>query len=209
MNGHANLFCLGAPMHHHDTILILSGTNRPVSTTLRIARRVEEHYKQTGIPAELYDLQDLPPQVFTPGAYQTKPPAFRAVQEKVLESAGLHVVMPEYNGSFPGVLKYFIDLLKFPESFDRKPVAFVGIASGAWGGLRAVEQMQMVFGYRNAHSYPDRVFISGIHQKMSAEGSLIDTEVDQRLARQVRGFAQFCGLFARKHADSKQAEREG
>jgi NAD(P)H-dependent FMN reductase len=190
-------------MNHHDTILILSGTNRPLSTTLRIARRVEEHYRQTQIPAELYDLQDLPPEVFTPGAYKSKPAAFQSIQERVLESAGLHVVLPEYNGSFPGVLKYFIDLLKFPESFDRKPVAFVGIAAGAWGGLRAVEQMQMVFGYRNAHSYPDRVFISGIHQKMSPEGALSDPEVDERLARQVRGFAQFCGLFAKKSVPVK------
>ena len=187
-------------MHDHDAILIVSGTNRPNSTTLRIARRVEEHYREARIPAELYDLQDLPPEVFSPDAYKNKPPAFQAVQEKVLESAGLHVVVPEYNGSFPGVLKYFIDLLKFPDSFDRKPVAFVGIASGMWGGLRAVEQMQMVFGYRHAHAYPERVFISDVHRKISQEGLLIDADIDARLAQQVRGFAQFSGLFSKKPA---------
>jgi NAD(P)H-dependent FMN reductase len=185
-------------MREHDSILILSGTNRPDSATLQIARRVEEHYRQAAVRAELYDLQHLPSEAFRPEAYRHKPAAFETVQQKVLDSAGIHVVMPEYNGSFPGVLKYFIDLLKFPESFDRKPVAFVGIASGMWGGLRAVEQMQMVFGYRNAHAYPDRVFISAIHQKLSPDGTLADPAIDDRLAKQVEGFAQFCGLFVKK-----------
>lgn len=187
-------------MHPHDFILLISGTNRPGSTTLRVSRHVEELYKAAQIRSELFNLENLPMDMFHPDAYKTKPPALREIQEKVLDSAGLHVVLPEYNGSFPGVLKYFIDLLKFPESFDRKPVAFVGVSSGSYGALRAVEQMQMVFGYRNAHLYPERVFISGVGNKFTSEGALSDAAVDERLARQVRGFGQFCGLFSRKRA---------
>lgn len=185
-------------MHPHTSILLISGTNRPGSSTLQVARRVEQHYRDAQIPAELYNLEDLPADAFTPQAYSIKPSAFEAVQQKVLDAAGLHVVLPEYNGSFPGVLKYFIDLLRFPESFDGKPVAFVGVAAGAWGGLRAVEQMQMVFGYRHAHSYPDRVFISGVAKLLTPAGVIADPALDERLARQVRGFAQFCGLFAKR-----------
>ncbi|HEV8608144.1 MAG TPA: NAD(P)H-dependent oxidoreductase, partial [Tepidisphaeraceae bacterium] len=104
---------------------------------------------------------------------------------------GLHVITPEYNGSFPGVLKYFIDMLKFPESFDRKPVAFVGEAAGVWGGLRAVEQLQMIFGYRNAHSYPDRVFIPAVKDKFDAAGNFTDTAINDRLRKQAIGFDCF------------------
>jgi NAD(P)H-dependent FMN reductase len=182
-------------MHPHDSILVISGTNRPHSSTLRVARRVEQLYHNSHVRTELINLEDLPIEMFHPDAYKNKPPALVAIQEKVVDAAGLHVVMPEYNGSFPGVLKYFIDLLKFPESFERKPVAFVGVASGAYGGLRAVEQMQMVFGYRNAHLYPDRVFISGVSHKFTPDGAVSDAALDERLARQVQGFAQFCGLF--------------
>lgn len=189
---------LGVGMQPHDFILVISGTNRPNSRTLAVTRRVVQHYEEAGIRCELLNLEDLPAEVFTPGAYGNKPQAFRAVQEKVLDAAGLHVVVPEYNGSFPGVLKYFIDLLKFPESFERKPVAFVGVASGVWGGLRGVEQMQMVFGYRNAHTYPERVFIPEVNKKLLGDGTFADPALDERLARQVRGFAQFCGLFAKK-----------
>jgi chromate reductase len=185
-------------MHPHDFILLISGTNRPGSTTLRVSRHVEGIYRAAQIRTELFNLENLPMEMFHPDAYKTKPPALLAIQEKVLDAAGLHLVLPEYNGSFPGVLKYFIDLLKFPESFDRKPVAFVGVSSGSYGALRAVEQMQMVFGYRNAHLFPERVFISGVFNKFTPEGALTDAAVDERLAHQVRGFGQFCGLFSRK-----------
>lgn len=190
-------------MHPHDFILLISGTNRPGSTTLRVTRRLEELYAAAAIRAELFNLEDLPMEMFHPDAYKTKPPALRAIQAKVLDAAGLHLVLPEYNGSFPGVLKYFIDLLKFPESFDRKPVAFVGVTSGSYGALRAVEQMQMVFGYRNAHLYPERVFISAVTSKFTPEGALTDAAVDERLTRQVQGFGQFCGLFSRKRASGE------
>ena len=185
-------------MHPHDFILILSGTNRPNSNTLRLARRVERYYRDANIRCELLNLENLPPDTFKPEAYAAKPADFVPLQEKVLDSAGLHLVLPEYNGSFPGVLKYFIDLLKFPESFDRKPVAFVGVSAGTWGALRAVEQLQMVFGYRNAHLYPDRIFIPGVSQKYPPDGTVVDATLDERLRRQVTSFAEFCGLFRRK-----------
>ena len=115
-----------------------------------------------------------------------------------MDAAGIHIVLPEYNGSFPGVLKYFIDLLKFPDSFEHKPTAFTGVTSGSWGALRAVEQLQMVFGYRNAHVFPERVFISGVTQKFPPDSLPTDAALDDRLARQARNFAQFCGLFKKK-----------
>jgi NAD(P)H-dependent FMN reductase len=183
------------PQH---SIFIVSGTNRPVSNTLRIAKLVERHYVREGVKAELFSLSDLPPEIFSPQAYETKPPAFLRLQEKVIAAAGLHLIIPEYNGSFPGVLKHFIDMLKFPESFDRKPVAFVGVANGQWGGLRAVEQMQMVVGYRNAHVYPNRIFVPSIHNKLDAAGALTDPSLDARFADQARGFAEFAGLFVPK-----------
>jgi len=183
------------PMAGHP-ILIVSGTNRPASNTLKIAKIVAEQYRLQNLETQLYDLTEMPASVFLPTVYATKPLEFAAIQQMVLDSAGLHVITPEYNGSFPGILKYFIDLLKFPQSFDRKPVAFVGISDGAFGGLRPVEQLQMVFGYRNAHVYPDRVFIAGIRHKLDAQGQLNDPALVERLGKQAHGFARFAGAIA-------------
>ena len=172
-------------------ILVISGTNRPGSSTLRIARVVEGQYRKLGVPLDFFDLTDLPPELFLPTSYATKPPSFAAIQQRVLNAAGLHIVTPEYNGSFPGALKYFIDMLRFPDSFDRKPVAFVGVSNGVWGALRPVEQLQMVFAYRSAHVFPDRVFIPQVVPKLTADGGLSDASLMDRIARQVEGFAQF------------------
>ncbi len=177
-------------------ILIISGTNRPGSNALKIARVIERHYQAIQAQAEVLSLAELPREMFEPTAYATKPPAIVELQRRVLDARGLHVVSPEYNGSFPGVLKYFIDMLKFPESFEHKPVAFVGEAAGIWGGLRPVEQLQAIFGYRNAYQYPDRVFIPGVSQKLDASGKMIDPAIDERLAKQAAGFAAFAARFA-------------
>jgi NAD(P)H-dependent FMN reductase len=174
-----------------NPILVISGTNRAESNAMRVARTLADHYRAANVPAELLSLTELPCEVFHPDSYANKPAVMLAVQERVLAAAGLHVVTPEYNGSFPGVLKYFIDLLKFPESFENKPVAFVGEAAGAWGALRAVEQLQHIFGYRNAHVFPQRVFIPMVKEKFDAHGKLVDPELDARLAKQVQGFAHF------------------
>jgi NAD(P)H-dependent FMN reductase len=172
-------------------ILIISGTNRPGSSALKVARVVERHYADAGIATDLLNLETMPPEAFAPASYAIKPPAVVAMQKRVLTASGLHVITPEYNGSFPGVLKYFIDLLKFPESFEHKPVAYVGESAGAWGALRSVEQLQMVFGYRHAHSYPVRVFIGAVNKGFDAAGNLTDPAIDQRLAEQVRGFVRY------------------
>src|SRR5690349_5350068 len=66
-------------------ILVLSGTNRPNSNTLKIARVVLDHYKRQDLLADLYDLTDLPPEVFLPTVYASKPAAFQEVQQRVID----------------------------------------------------------------------------------------------------------------------------
>jgi NAD(P)H-dependent FMN reductase len=172
-------------------IEIISGSNRTNSNSLRIARVLASAYEDLGVEVGLLNLQDLPSALLDPGAYGEKPADFAPFQERVLAASGLHLVTPEYNGSFPGVLKLFIDMLKFPESFEGKPVAYVGVASGQWGALRAVEQLQMIFGYRNGHSYPRRVFIPGVHNTFTAEGAFNEPELLERLRGQAAGFQTF------------------
>jgi NAD(P)H-dependent FMN reductase len=180
-----------------QSIYIISGSNRPTSNTLKIAQLLRRHYEQISTPATVFSLADLPLEIYSPDAYENKPAAFLDIQDAIERSAGLHIVVPEYNGSFPGVLKHFIDMLKFPESLDRKPIAFVGVATGQWGGLRAVEQLQLVVGYRNAHVYPERIFVPNVQTRLDSAGELIDPDLEKRFVRQTKAFAEFAGLVAR------------
>jgi NAD(P)H-dependent FMN reductase len=172
-------------------IALISGTNRPGSNTRKVVSIVESIYRELKQPIELVDLAHLPPAIFDPGSYAEKPAAFKPFAETILQAKGLVVVTPEYNGGMPGVLKYFIDMLKFPESFEGRPVCFVGLAAGRWGALRPVEQLQQIFGYRNAHLFPARVFMPGINDLLNDAGALTDSELLDRLKDQARGFVDF------------------
>jgi NAD(P)H-dependent FMN reductase len=172
-------------------ITLVVGTNRPGSNTRKVAALVEETYRELGVPVRVMDLAELPPEIFHPSSYASKPAAFKAFSDGILSAEGLVIVTPEYNGSVPGVLKYFIDMLKFPESFEKRPVCFVGLSAGIWGALRPVEQLQMIFGYRNAYLYPDRVFLPVIESLLDASGRLRDPELVSRLKRQATGFVAF------------------
>lgn len=172
-------------------IIIISGTNRPGSNTRKVAGRVESHYRSQGVESQLLDLAEMPPEIFSPASYAEKPAGFSRFTEAILAADGLVVVTPEYNGGIPGVLKYFIDMLPFPASFEQRPVCFVGVAAGIWGALRPVEQLQAIFGYRNAYIFPERVFLPGINQLLDENGRLRSTDHEERLARQAAGFVGF------------------
>ncbi len=172
-------------------ITLIVGTNRPGSNTRKVAAQLEEIYAELKVPLHVLDLAKLPPEIFAPTSYAEKPKSFQLFADTVLQSAGLHVVTPEYNGSVPGVLKYFIDMLKFPESFEAKPVCFTGLSAGIWGALRPVEQLQAIFGYRNAHIYSARVFMPQIHNLLDTSGKIKDAELFGRLKAQADGFAEF------------------
>jgi NAD(P)H-dependent FMN reductase len=172
-------------------IVILSGTNRPGSNTRKVATQVEAIYRKLGVKFQALDLAEMPPEIFSPDSYAEKPAAFTKFTDAILAADGLVIITPEYNGGIPGVLKYFIDMLPFPESFEQRPVCFVGLAAGIWGALRPVEQLQAIFGYRNALIFPERVFMPGIGKSLDDAGRFLNEDLPKRLERQAAGFVDF------------------
>jgi chromate reductase, NAD(P)H dehydrogenase (quinone) len=173
-------------------IVVLSGSNRPRSRTLQVARAVLPLLVAEGAEPHLINLEDLPADLFVPASYGNPPPSFRTYQDAILSAQGVLTVVPEYNGSYPGALKYFIDLLKFPESLRGVPAGFIGVATGEWGGLRAVEQLQMVFRYRRAHLFGHAVFVREVHKVLDAAGRIADAKVEERFKDMIHGFVGFC-----------------
>lgn len=180
-------------------IVVISGTNRPGARTLAVATAFEQMLRDAGEPVQLLDLGQLPHELFAPSSYIAKPSSFEPFQQVILDADGILTVVPEYNGSYPGALKLFIDMLRFPESLHEKPAAFVGVSNGRWGGLRAVEQLEMVYAYRHAHLYGRRVFLPGIGDLLDAAGKLSDPELLDRLRVMTLGFAAFCRSLCASH----------
>lgn len=173
-------------------ITLIAGTNREGSWTLRVANRLAERYASHGVDVTVLDLRELPQETLSPTAYASKPEGLQPFFDAVLESDGLVVVTPEYNGGMPGVLKLFIDMLPFPHSFEHRPVCFVGLANGRWGALRPVEQLQAIFGYRNAFVYPDRIFLPGISNALDEHLDPVEPLVAELLTAQITGYVAFC-----------------
>lgn len=172
-------------------IHILSSTDRPGSMALKISEFVKKQYDDLGVEAKVISLEDFPIQDVAGGNYGADIPSVKAFNEQVLDCDGLLMVIPEYNGSYPGILKLFIDYLPFPAAFDKLPIAFIGEAAGAFGSLRAVEQMQMVCNYRNAYLFPERVFLQRVHKIFSPENGISDELQAKLLDSLIKGFASF------------------
>lgn len=170
---------------------IISGTDRADSNSFKVAQYIQKLWSQMGEQVEIIDLKDVKETLVSGPHYGSSgPDKLSEYTQKILNAEGLIVVVPEYNGSMPGVLKYFIDHLKFPESFEYRPVCFIGLG-GLFGGLRPVEHLQQVFGYRNAFIYPERVFMMNVW-KIIQGGEVTDATVAGLLAKQAKGFKAFC-----------------
>ena len=175
-------------------ITLVAGTNRPQSMTRRVTQHIHSELTQllSGQNSiETVDLLDLPSDAFLPKSYAAKPPSFAAFENLMLHTDGILFVIPEYNGGAPGALKYFIDLLPFPQCLKGKPCSFVGLSSGRFGALRAVEQIEAVCHYRNAILFPERTFIPFAEKALTTDGVPIDEGTKKVLRQQLEHFVAF------------------
>jgi NAD(P)H-dependent FMN reductase len=170
---------------------IISGTDRPGANALRVSHYLQNKYQQQGIDAGIINLQNFPLHNVQGGHYGADLPEVNAFVDQAVNADGLVIVCPEYNGGYPGILKLFIDYFPFPGSVEKMPVALVGEASGAFGALRAVEQLQQVLGYRHAHVFPERVFIPRVAENFDDDEGIKDEFQQQLLMSQISGFPKF------------------
>lgn len=172
-------------------IAIVASTDRPGSNTLRFSNYLKPLYEAAGVQADVISLEDFPLASVIGGKYGKDIPEIKAFNKRVLDHDAIVFVIPEYNGSYPGIFKLFIDYLPFPDSFMGLPLAFVGVANGSFGALRAVEQAQQVAGYRNAYVFPERVFIAQFHKHFTDEEGLTVELQRKLLHSQISNFVTF------------------
>jgi chromate reductase len=171
-------------------IHIISGTNRPNSRSLTLAKQVMAFHEKQFEDVRLVNLEELDMSSLNGEQYsKNKPEHIESLVEELTASQGFVIVCPEYNGSMPGILKYFIDHWRFPDTFEYRPVCFIGLG-GRYGGLRPVEHLQQVFGYRNAFIFPERVFVANVWNHFDENGVTDETLVGL-LKKQAEGFKSF------------------
>ncbi|QVQ50231.1 NAD(P)H-dependent oxidoreductase [Spiractinospora alimapuensis] len=100
-----------------------------------------------------------------------EPPPPEQASARLAESDAFVVITPEYNHSFPGVLKTLIDA-HYVE-WHAKPVGFVSYG-GISGGLRAIEQLRLVFAELHTVTVRDTVSFHRVEGQFDQRGEPVD-----------------------------------
>lgn len=148
-------------LRHFYMITIVAGTNRIDSKSGAMAQYYQDllgPYKQE---SQILDLSELPDDFIRSALYENngKNNDFNQYRKLMRESDKYVFIVPEYNGSFPGVLKAFLDGLGYPSELNHKKAALVGISDGVMGGAMALSHLIDILNYMGCSVLAQRVRI--------------------------------------------------
>ena len=171
---------------------IICSTNRADAVSKHIADIYKQLLNDNGQEAEVINLQGLPHDFAFSALYSNsgKNEKFNVYREKMVNAEKFVFVVPEYNGSFPGVLKTFIDGLIYPKTFTGKKCALVGLSSGIQGAGLALSHLTDIFNYCGMHVLARKVKMAQIEKAMDND-VLSDEKYIEQLNKQSREFLAF------------------
>ncbi|MDR6784438.1 chromate reductase [Pedobacter africanus] len=172
-------------------VTIISGTNRPGSNTLKLAQYYQKTLAEKGLQTTLFNLEELPENLISTDLYGKRSASFETIQDLITQTSKFLFVIPEYNGSFPGVLKTFIDACNFPESFYDKKAALVGLSSGKYGNIRGIDHFGGVCSYLHLNVLPLRIHIAAIKTELNENGDLFKEDTLKFTGQQMDKFIAF------------------
>ena len=174
-------------------ITLIIGTNRPNSRTRRVANLYASLLHTLGTETQFLDLADLPADALESTLYHNtgKHEAFNRLAIGLDASDKVVFFVPEYNCSFPGALKLFIDGLPYRGGLRGKKVALVGLGTGSQGGSLALSHLTDVLMYLNSAVLPQRVRLPFIDKELTAEGHLATPLLTELLREQAAALLAF------------------
>ena len=160
-------------------ITIISGTNRSGSNSLKIARLYEKQLQQQSIDCQILSLEEI--------NMSLRNDAFQKAEEKFLVAASSFIIiMPEYNGSYPGILKLLIDNSDVAPCWHNKKVLLVGVSTGRAGNLRGMEHLTGSLLHLKMLVHYNRLPISVVHSLFDETGepfNVLSTMIEQHVAQ--------------------------
>lgn len=118
------------------SIPVILGTTRKGRMSAHAARfMVGQIEKRGDIKTELIDISKLPMPIDDAGEDIKD----RAFSEKMALADALVIVTPEYNHSFPGLLKHILDSCL--KEYIHKAAGIVGVSAGPFGGVRVIQDL--------------------------------------------------------------------
>ena len=157
-------------------IPLMLGTARQGRSSEHVARLVfDQTSKRPGVESEFIDVRNLPMKLDDAGE-QIKDPKFSATVQRC---DALIIVTPEYNHSFPGLLKHALDMNL--EEYIHKAVGICGVSAGPFGGARAIEQLLPVMRELGLVTIFEDVNFGGVRTLFDETGKLLDQKFIGRI----------------------------
>src|SRR5882724_9013748 len=163
-------------MEHPLFIPVLLGTARKGRESEHAAKFVfEQTKKRAGVETEFIDVRSLPLKWDDAGE-QIKDPKFSATIDRC---DALIIVTPEYNHSFPGLLKHALD--SNLKEYIHKAVGICGVSAGALGGARVIETLLPVMRELGLVTIFEDVNFGRIGSLFDERGNLLDENFVRRV----------------------------
>lgn len=182
----------------NDMLTLISGTNRPNSATLILtkflAKRIQNN---TDLEVKVLDLSSISTDWIHVNMYQKDQvhPDLEVLIESILRPADKWIfITPEYNGSYPGIVKTFLDAVSvtpFKKEIYGKKAALLGVASGRAGNLRGMEHLTGVLNYLGFTVYPDKIPFSSIKNILKEDGNITHEETLAVIDKMIERFSTF------------------
>lgn len=175
-------------------ITIISGTNRVKSNSLNVANSYQKVLKEKGVDSQIFDLSSLPPTFMTEDMYGLRTNETKEIIDKYILSVNHFVfAIPEYNGTYPGVLKLFMDAME-PKFFHNKSACLVGLATGRAGNLRGVDAFSHVLNHLKVEVFSNKVLLSQVNLLLDNEGIINDPNSLKVIGEQIDTFKKINSL---------------
>ncbi len=163
---------------------IISGTNRLNSHTEKVAFEYQKFLKDKQVDSIIFSLKNVD--------VLKKNAAFTSLENKFLIPAKKFIIiMPEYNGTFPGVLKAMIDITDIKNVWAWKKALLTGISTGRAGNLRGMDHITASLQHMNMYVHPNKLPISLIDKVMDDEGVIYNENTLQAINKQLDEFIKF------------------
>ncbi|MCG8308996.1 MAG: NAD(P)H-dependent oxidoreductase [Cytophagales bacterium] len=150
-------------------ITIVVGTNRKDSVSFKVALHYAEVLKAKNITNSILNLRELPEDYIISALYENigKNEQFNKIRDRMNKSEKFVFVVPEYNGSFPGILKAFIDGLDRAKALADKKCALVGLSAGDQGAGLALSHFTDILNYCGTNVLAYRLRLPKIGDSMT------------------------------------------
>lgn len=144
---------------------IISGTDRQGSHTEKVAKEYQRILKEKNIEASIFSLHN--------NIVTKRTSDFIVAENNILIPTTKFIfIIPEYNGSYPGVLKMMIDHSDVRKVWNFKKALLTGIAVGRAGNLRGMDHLADTLNFVKMHVHYNKLPISVINKVMNEEGRL-------------------------------------